>query len=63
MLNIQCPTCKKQTEFSSNNTFRPFCCERCKLIDLGEWAAEKHAIPGNEVSEMDESSANQERFF
>ena len=28
---------------------RPFCSERCKLIDLGEWAAENHAIPGDEI--------------
>jgi hypothetical protein len=33
------------SEFSSNNPFRPFCCERCKLIDLGVWATEGYAIP------------------
>ena len=27
------------------NTFRPFCSERCKLIDLGAWADEQHALP------------------
>jgi endogenous inhibitor of DNA gyrase (YacG/DUF329 family) len=45
MALVTCPTCKRVTEYSSDNKWRPFCSERCKLIDLGEWAAEKHAIP------------------
>lgn len=43
---IKCPTCGKMTEWSENNPWRPFCSERCKLIDLGEWASESHRIPG-----------------
>ncbi|HLH30050.1 MAG TPA: DNA gyrase inhibitor YacG, partial [Terriglobia bacterium] len=35
---LKCPTCKKETEYSGNPS-RPFCSERCKLIDLGKWAA------------------------
>lgn len=31
--------------WSSQNPFRPFCSERCRLIDLGEWASESYAIP------------------
>ncbi len=46
---VNCPTCDKQTEFSPTNPFRPFCSERCKLIDLGEWASESHRIPGEKV--------------
>jgi uncharacterized protein len=42
---VACPTCKRPIEYSPDNKWRPFCSERCKLIDLGEWAAEKHAIP------------------
>jgi len=26
----------------------PFCSERCKLVDLGDWAAERHVIPGSQ---------------
>jgi len=40
-----CPTCKKTIEYSTKNKFRPFCSERCKLIDLGEWANETNSIP------------------
>ena len=40
-----CPTCKKAIEYSTKNKFRPFCSERCKLVDLGEWANETNSIP------------------
>jgi endogenous inhibitor of DNA gyrase (YacG/DUF329 family) len=32
--------------WTSEQLFKPFCCERCKLIDLGEWAMEEKRIPG-----------------
>jgi uncharacterized protein len=37
-------------EWSDAARWRPFCSERCRLIDLGAWIAEKHAIPGEEMS-------------
>jgi len=43
---VKCPTCKKQVIWSEEQKFRPFCSERCKLIDLGEWANENHRVPG-----------------
>ena len=46
---VKCPTCKKQVEWSESSIFRPFCSDRCRLIDLGEWASEKHAIPDEPV--------------
>lgn len=45
-LTVKCPTCDKSVEWNSNNAFRPFCCERCKLIDLGEWASGERRIEG-----------------
>jgi uncharacterized protein len=45
VMTVNCPTCSKTVEWSANSPFRPFCSERCKLIDLGEWAAENHRIP------------------
>jgi len=44
---INCPTCSKELIWSKKEEWRPFCCERCKLIDLGEWASENHRIVGN----------------
>lgn len=43
--SVACPNCKQLSEFSAANAFRPFCSERCKLIDLGLWASEQYAIP------------------
>jgi endogenous inhibitor of DNA gyrase (YacG/DUF329 family) len=54
MPTVPCPTCDRPVEWSEKSPWRPFCSERCKLIDLGAWAAEKHAIPG-EVVETDDS--------
>jgi endogenous inhibitor of DNA gyrase (YacG/DUF329 family) len=42
---VECPTCKKQAAWSPKNKWRPFCCERCKLIDLGDWFEERNRIP------------------
>ncbi len=42
-MKIKCPTCKKWTEWQ-NNLYKPFCSQRCKLIDLGEWVSEKYRI-------------------
>lgn len=44
---VNCPVCNKAVEWSEEKSpFRPFCSERCRLIDLGDWAGENHAIPG-----------------
>jgi len=42
---VKCPTCQNEVAWIETSTYRPFCSERCRLIDLGEWASEKHAIP------------------
>jgi endogenous inhibitor of DNA gyrase (YacG/DUF329 family) len=46
---IICPTCAQKDTWRTENTFKPFCSERCKLIDLGEWASESRKIPGDPV--------------
>ena len=43
----RCPLCKKETSWK-NNPFKPFCSERCRLIDLGNWASGKYTIPDKE---------------
>ena len=42
---VPCPECGAMSEFSPSNAFRPFCSERCRLIDLGVWASEGYKIP------------------
>jgi endogenous inhibitor of DNA gyrase (YacG/DUF329 family) len=46
---VDCPTCQTRVVWSTSNQYRPFCSERCKLIDLGDWASEKHSIAGEPV--------------
>jgi len=49
---VTCPNCKKRMQWSTKNTHRPFCSERCRLIDFGAWVNEEQRIPGK--SEADE---------
>lgn len=42
---VNCPNCKKQVEWVTTSTYRPFCCKTCQLIDLGEWADEQKSLP------------------
>ena len=50
---VQCPTCGADVEWIDAFPFRPFCSERCRLIDLGAWAEERHKIPGSPLDEED----------
>ncbi|TCP95744.1 hypothetical protein EDC44_10723 [Cricetibacter osteomyelitidis] len=45
LISVPCPTCGTAVEWSAKSEFRPFCSKRCQIIDLGDWAAEKNAIP------------------
>ena len=44
-LTINCPQCSEPTAWY-NNPHRPFCSDRCRLIDLGQWANESYRVPG-----------------
>lgn len=57
MKSVKCPGCGKLAEYSTENLFRPFCCERCKLIDLGDWADGRYAIPVATPPEPEELEA------
>jgi uncharacterized protein len=41
---VACPTCGMEVEWRSENAYRPFCSERCKMIDLGAWANESYKV-------------------
>lgn len=51
---VNCPTCGKRIEWSESE-FRPFCSEKCKLLDLGEWIDGNYALPDEsaQLSEED----------
>ena len=44
---VKCPTCRKEIAWE-DNPYRPFCSDRCRLIDLGGWAQERYRIPSEE---------------
>ena len=52
---VSCPTCGAAVTWSAENRWKPFCSERCKLIDLGQWATEKYRVPAEEQEPDDES--------
>ena len=59
-MNVICPTCKSLTTWVEN-PWRPFCSERCKLIDLGKWASGEYRFPGEEPEkEKDENTERKE---
>ena len=40
----ECPNCNKKIDLTNKNVFRPFCSEKCKLIDFGSWAGEENVV-------------------
>jgi len=53
---VACPNCGKNALWTLENAWRPFCSERCKLIDLGAWASERYRVPVIEDKDELESS-------
>ncbi|HSG11386.1 MAG TPA: DNA gyrase inhibitor YacG [Gammaproteobacteria bacterium] len=45
---VACPTCSTPVEWHAAALWRPFCSERCRLIDLGKWFDESNRIPADE---------------
>ena len=52
---MKCPLCRTETEWQ-NNPYRPFCSERCKMIDLDHWLSERYRIPGGDAAKESEES-------
>jgi len=49
LIFVSCPTCKKELPWVAEQRYKPFCSQRCKLVDLGDWATEAHKIPGESI--------------
>jgi len=58
---MKCAICEKEMTYEEN-PFRPFCSERCKLIDLGNWAGERYGFPTREKppEEIHQPNGNRE---
>lgn len=57
---VSCPSCGQSASWTTANRFRPFCSERCKLIDLGQWATEQYRVavesPPDAIGTMDHNA-------
>lgn len=60
MAVVKCPKCGKETSFEGNE-FRPFCSERCKLLDFGAWADEEYTLPAENAELGEEEFAEIEK--
>lgn len=57
---VKCPSCEKEVEYTGNE-FRPFCSERCKMLDFGAWVDEEYALPSETSSLTEEDIDKIER--
>jgi endogenous inhibitor of DNA gyrase (YacG/DUF329 family) len=53
---VACPQCGAAVDWIAASNWRPFCSERCKLIDLGAWASERYRVPVAEAPDEDTAS-------
>jgi uncharacterized protein len=52
---VRCPSCRRLAPWAGNPD-RPFCSARCRLLDLGDWVAGRHRIPGESRPDEGESA-------
>jgi endogenous inhibitor of DNA gyrase (YacG/DUF329 family) len=62
MTQVKCPSCGKETQFQGNE-FRPFCSERCKLLDFGAWADGEYSLPSESGAPTEEEISEIERVL
>ena len=54
-LAVNCPRCKKHFNYFESE-FRPFCSEKCRLIDLGQWLTESYTVPAEKLTPDEEAT-------
>lgn len=60
---VNCPTCHKEVVYDKSNPFRPFCSQRCRLIELGAWASNKRFIKGTALDQDEDGGDLQNQEF
>lgn len=60
MLQVKCPICGTRAPYEGNE-YRPFCSERCRLLDFGAWVNEEYTLPVEETNMTEEDIAAIER--
>ncbi len=61
-LVVRCPTCTKPVAWGPEFPERPFCSVRCRQIDFGDWAGERHRIPGEPALDDADPEADPEGY-
>jgi endogenous inhibitor of DNA gyrase (YacG/DUF329 family) len=56
---VACPTCAAAVSWTVESRWKPFCSERCKLIDLGQWATEKYRVPAEKQEPAEDPPLSQ----
>ncbi|MBR6000723.1 MAG: DNA gyrase inhibitor YacG [Oxalobacter sp.] len=51
VLTVKCPICGRPVTWNEESTFRPFCSDRCRQVDLGAWAEESYRVPSRQEDE------------
>ena len=59
-IEVNCPTCGDLVDWTAESRWRPFCSERCRLLDLGAWFEEERGIPDSTPAPAAESSPDTE---
>lgn len=59
-MEVKCPQCGKPSLYEASNKYRPFCSERCAMLDLGAWADEKYKVPAVEHDVEQDAETEQE---
>jgi endogenous inhibitor of DNA gyrase (YacG/DUF329 family) len=57
---VACPQCGKPVEWTPESRYRPFCSERCKMLDFGAWAAEVYRVPATDEGDDADPAADSE---
>jgi endogenous inhibitor of DNA gyrase (YacG/DUF329 family) len=56
--SVSCPVCESEVVWMPESIYRPFCSERCRLIDLGAWANEEYRVPVREEPDPGTETGN-----
>jgi endogenous inhibitor of DNA gyrase (YacG/DUF329 family) len=51
---VACPNCGVAVPWTPASRWRPFCSERCKIIDFGGWASEAYRVATAEAPDPDD---------
>lgn len=61
ILNVKCPNCETTFDYYKSE-FRPFCSERCKMVDLGHWLKESYRVPVKDNQTYDNQKDYEENY-